>query len=355
MRPAYTLSENASLEARNGFRVPARAELFIDVRRNEGLDDLLNLPWLRSAPVLVLGEGSNTLFVDDVPGAVISVGALGRSILQRDADSTLLRVAAGERWNDVVQWSLGLGLAGLENLSLIPGTAGAAPIQNIGAYGTEVGEFIEHIEAWDRKSGASVRLDRVACAFGYRDSLFKREPERYLITAVELRLPHHHTPCIDYPGLPEELAAIGAGGQPRPTQIAEAIIRLRTRKLPDPNRLPNVGSFFRNPVLEATRALALQREFPELPVFSAGPDESLRKVSAAWLIEQDGWKGHRQGDAGVAAQHALVLVNHGRATGRDMLELAQAIATSVEARFGIALEPEVRIIGAQWPGHSSTA
>ena len=347
MSVAYTLSENTSLAARNGFRVPARAELFVDVRRPEGLEELFSLPYLRSAALLVLGEGSNTLIVGDVPGVVISVGALGRGIVSADGDSALVRVGAGEHWDDVVRWSLGQGLAGLENLALIPGTAGAAPIQNIGAYGVEAGEFIETVEAFDRSASRSVRLSRADCAFGYRDSVFKREPARWLVTALELRLPRQHEPRIAYPGLREELAALGAGEHPRPSQIAEAVTRLRTRKLPNPALLPNVGSFFRNPVLPVALACELQREHPALPVFPAG-DEALRKLSAAWLIERAGWKGHRDGDAGVAEQHALVLVNHGHASGADMLTLARRIAASVHERFGIALEPEARIIGATW-------
>lgn len=345
MSAAYHLTENASLAARNGFRVPARAELFVDVRRPEGLDELFAMPYLRSAPLLVLGEGSNTLIVGDVPGVVICVGALGRSIVSDDGDSMLVRVGAGEHWDDVVRWSLGLGLAGLENLALIPGTAGAAPIQNIGAYGTEAGEFIQTVDAFDRSLRRSVRLSRSKCEFGYRDSIFKRDPSRWLVTALELRLPRRHPPRIDYPGLREELAAIGAGDSPRPSQIAEAVTRLRTRKLPNPAILPNVGSFFRNPVVASEVAHQLQREHPHLPVFPAG-DDALCKLSAAWLIEHAGWKGHRDGDAGVAEQHALVLVNHGHASGAELLDLARRIAASVHERFGVLLEPEARIIGA---------
>lgn len=345
MSAAYHLAENASLIARNGFRVSARAELFVDVRRPEGLEELFALPWLRSAPLLVLGEGSNTLIVGDVPGVVVCVGALGRHLVSDDGDSVLLRVGAGEHWDDVVRWSLGLGLAGLENLALIPGTAGAAPIQNIGAYGTEAGEFIETVEAYDRTGQCSVRLSRNDCAFAYRDSLFKRDPARWLVTALELRLPRRHPARIDYPGLREELATLGAGDEPRPVQIAEAVTRLRTRKLPNPALLPNVGSFFRNPVVPAALARQLQHEHPALPVFPAGEDTQ-RKLSAAWLIEHTGWKGYREGDAGVAEQHALVLVNHGHASGEQLLDLARRIAASVHARFGVMLEPEARIIGA---------
>ncbi len=341
------LAENASLLARNGFRVAARAELFADVRHRDGLAELLAMPYLQRAPLLVLGEGSNTLIVGDVPGVVVSVGIMGRELLEEDAHGALLRVGAGERWDDVVRWSLGLGFAGLENLVLIPGSAGAAPIQNIGAYGTEVGEFVETVEAWDRKASTLVRLDREACAFGYRDSVFKREPSRWLVTAIELRLPRHQPPRIGYPGLPQELAALGAGETPRPSQIAEAVARLRTRKLPDPALLPNVGSFFRNPVVPEALASELARDLPELPVFAAH-DGGWRKLSAAWLIERAGWKGFREGDAGVSPQHALVLVNHGQASGAQMFDLAQRIAASVQERFGVALEPEARIVGARW-------
>lgn len=345
MSAGYTLSENAPLFSRNGFRVTSRAELFVDVRQPERLGELLSMPWFQTAPLLVLGEGSNTLLVGDVAGAVISINALGRTVLSDDGESVLVRVSAGEHWDDVVRWSIGLGLAGLENLALIPGTAGAAPIQNIGAYGTEVGEFIEAVETWDRTTQRSVRMSHADCAFGYRDSIFKQHPLRWFVTALELRLPRQHPARIGYPGLAEELRALGAGDDPRPAQIAEAVSRLRTRKLPNPDIHPNLGSFFRNPVIGAAQAEDLQRDEPGLPVFQTGND-SFRKLSAAWLIEHAGWKGHRDGDAGVSEQHALVLVNHGQASGADLLNLARRIAASVQQRFGVPLEPEVQIIGA---------
>lgn len=354
MTQAYHLAERVSLAGRNGFRTAARAELFVDVRRAEALPELLAMPYFRSAPLLVLGEGSNTLIVGDVPGAVVTIGVMERRVLASDERGVLLRAGAGERWDDVVAWSLALGCAGLENLVLIPGLAGAAPIQNIGAYGTEVGEFIETVEAWDRQADALVRLDRARCAFGYRDSLFKREPSRWLVTAVELRLPRQRAPRIDYPGLPQELAALGASEPPRPVQIAEAVSRLRTRKLPNPALTPNVGSFFRNPAVPQAQAQALQREFPALPVWPLADGEQA-KLSAAWLIEHAGWKGVREGDAGVSAQHALVLVNYGQASGAQMFELAQRIAESVLERFGVWLEPEARIVGARWPQSRETA
>lgn len=344
--PNYQIRENASLEARNGFRVAARTAMLAEVRRGEGAAELMAMPYFRNAPLLVLGDGSNTLFATDWPGVVLCIGTLGRRVLQEDGESGLLRAEAGERWDDVVRWSLGLGFCGLENLSLIPGTVGAAPIQNIGAYGTEVGEFVETVEAFDRNIGDIVRLSRADCAFGYRDSVFKRDPSRYLVLAVELRLPRKRPLRIDYPGLPEELAALGVE-TPRASHVAEAVSRLRTRKLPNPEIEPNVGSFFRNPTLDAETAEAMAKAHPGLPVFPAW-EPGFRKLSAAWLIEQSGWKGYREGDAGVSDMHALVLVNRGRATGAQLLDLARRIGSSVRERFGVTLEPEARIVGAEF-------
>ena len=345
MSAAFELAENAPLAGRNGFRLHARAELLADVRRAEGLAELFDFPYVRSNPVLLLGEGSNVLLTGDVAGVVVSLNALiGRRVLRDDGDSVLVRAEAGERWDDLVRWSVGQGFCGLENLSLIPGTVGAAPIQNIGAYGTEVGEFVETVEAWDREARCLVRLGHALCGFAYRDSVFKRFPARWVVTAVELRLPRQRTLRYDYPGLPEELQAMGVD-TPRVAHVAEAVARLRTRKLPNPALLPNVGSFFKNPIVDAALADTLQRDEPALPVFP-GADAATRKLSAAWLIERCGWKGHRDGDAGVAAQHALVLVNHGNATGAQLLDLARRIVASVRERFGVTLEPEARIIGA---------
>ncbi len=341
----YTLLERAPLDARSTFRVAARAELLADVRTPEGLAELLAFPYVRAQPLLVIGEGSNLLFVGEVPGVVVSLAATGIRVLDDDGDRATFRVEAGERWDDFVRWSVGRGFHGLENLALIPGSIGACPIQNIGAYGTDVAEFIVAVEAHDRRLGQRVRLAAAECAFGYRDSAFKRDPERWVITAVEFALDRSRPLRLDYAGVPEAVAELGVD-RPRPVHVAEAISRLRTRKLPNPALLGNAGSFFKNPAIDATRAAELGRDFPGLPVF--GHTGGTAKLSAAWMIEHCGWKGHREGDAGVAGQHALVLVNHGRASGADILDLARRIATSVHARFGVALEPEVRIVGATW-------
>ncbi|MBS0192880.1 MAG: UDP-N-acetylmuramate dehydrogenase [Proteobacteria bacterium] len=340
------LLENAPLVSRNTLRVAARAELLAEVRGRAALDELLGYAGVRSGPLLVLGQGSNLLLAGDPQGLVVQLDLRGISILHEDADSALVRAEAGVGWNDFVHWTLGRRLEGLENLALIPGHVGAAPVQNIGAYGVEVGEFIATVEVFDRASGQMCRLDRAACGFAYRDSVFKREPERWIVLAVEFRLPRRHALRTDYAGIGEELSAMGIDA-PRAAHVAEAVIRLRTRKLPDPAQIGNAGSFFKNPQVETAAAEALRAEHPQLPVYPAA-DPTQRKLSAAWMIQTCGWKGHRDGDAGISERHALVLVNHGHATGAQLLDLARRVAASVYQRFGVAIEPEPRIIGATW-------
>jgi UDP-N-acetylmuramate dehydrogenase len=341
----YQLAEDVSLEGRNTFRVPARAAVMADVSRSEGLAELFDFAMLREGPVMMLGEGSNLLFAGDFPGVVVCMATAKVSILEDDGAHALVRAEAGANWNDFVGWTLARGLSGLENMALIPGTVGASPIQNIGAYGVEVREFIETVEAFHRGTQQLKRIANADCGFGYRDSMFKAALADWAITAVEFRLPRQRELRLDYAGVKEELAAMGVEA-PRAAHVAEAISRIRTRKLPNPPLIGNAGSFFKNPVLPLAQAEALRGAHPGLPLF--GNDATLRKLSAAWLIEQAGWKGYREGDAGISAQHALVLVNHGRATGRQLLSLAHRVAGSVREKFGVALEPEPRIIGARW-------
>ncbi len=341
------LTENAPLDARNTFRVPARAPLFAEIRDRSALEALFE-NWQLHSDMLVLGEGSNLLFAGDAPGLVTTIALCEITILEQDGQSALVRVDAGVRWNDLVHWTLAQGLEGLENLALIPGLVGAAPIQNIGAYGSEVGEFIETVEAFDMVWSYLHRIDNGACKFGYRDSIFKQQKDSWIVTAVEFRLPREHELRLDYAGIREELAAMGVDA-PRAVHVAEAVTRLRTRKLPNPALIGNAGSFFKNPQVAADVAAALKADHAALPVFPAS-DPNLRKLSAAWMIEASGWKGHRDGDAGVSAQHALVLVNHGHATGAQMLDLARRVVASVHDKFGVMLEPEPRIIGARFDG-----
>ncbi len=346
MNRGYRLFERAPLTARNTFRVPATAALLAEVDDAAALPALLASAEVHGRDLLVLGEGSNLLLVDDVPGLVLSLRASAVRVLENDGDATLLRVDAGMDWDALVRRTLALGLGGLENLALIPGTVGAAPIQNIGAYGAEIGESIECVETLDRERMAFVRLSRDDCGFAYRDSAFKREPERWIVTAVELRLRRSAPLRLDYAGIREELAAMHIDA-PRAVDVAEAVTRLRRRKLPDPAVIGNAGSFFKNPIVDGARAEALRAAHPALPVFPAG-DRTRRKLSAAWLIDACGWKGHRDGDVGVSEKHALVLVNHGAASGAQLLALARRIADSVRERFAVALEPEPRIVGARW-------
>jgi len=337
----YTLIENASLLQRNTLRVDARAKLLAEIRDASKLPELLDFPALRASRLLVLGEGSNILLTGDVDGTVLAMETRGVHV-EQEGDLTRIAVAAGERWDDFVRWTLGQGFAGLENLILIPGTVGAAPIQNIGAYGTEVAEFIESVEAWDRIERRVVTLDRAACAFGYRDSLFKHEPDRFIVTAVRFALPRQHALRLDYSGIREELDRMGVSN-PAPFHVAEAVVHLRTRKLPDPAVIGNAGSFFKNPVVDAALGETLKRTYPELVAWP-GKDGHW-KLSAAWLIETAGFKGMREGDAGISNRHALVLVNHGKASGQALWAFAQRVIDGVHARFGVRLEPEPMVIG----------
>ena len=344
--PAWTLTENASLKALNTFHVEASAAQLLELHDPSLLPDVLALPQVADAPLLVLGSGSNVLLAGNVEGTVLVFANRSIEILEHRADHTVVRAGAGVSWHGLVMWSLQNGLSGLENLALIPGTAGASPIQNIGAYGVQVDEFIQAVEAWDREAAAWVRLDPEACQFGYRDSVFKQMPERYLITAIELRLPLLHALRLGYAGINEEMQAMGVE-LPVAADVANAVINIRRRKLPDPDVLGNAGSFFKNPVLPLEQVDVLLQHFPDLPVYPADQD-TRRKLSAAWMIEACGWKGYRDGDAGVSPHHALVLVNHGTATGEQLLALARQISASVLEKFGVPIEPEPRLIGAQW-------
>ncbi len=345
----YRLIENARLDARNTFGVPARAPLLVEVGNSTALPELFGYSMLRDGPLLVLGGGSNLLFAGDPEGAVLTLGAQKIDIIKDDDECAIVRADAGVDWHALVLWTLGHGLAGLENLALIPGTVGAAPIQNIGAYGAEVRETVHVVEAFERNNSTVQRLDHDACAFAYRDSVFKRQPDRYIVTAVEFALSRTPKLKLDYAGLSDEMLAMGIDvtSSVRPSQVAEAVCRVRRRKLPDPAVLGNAGSFFKNPIVPSAQADALKHANPALPVFDVS-DADTHKLSAAWLIDACGWKGHRDGNVGVADSHALVLVNHGGATGAQLLALARRIAASVQERFGVALEPEPRIIGATW-------
>jgi UDP-N-acetylmuramate dehydrogenase len=329
---------NADLAALSTFRLPARAaELLV-------LEDPAQLPELppHGARDLVLGGGSNTLFVGDVTGRII-LNRLRGLAFEPAGEEVLVTAAAGEDWHQLVRECMNRGLHGLENLAMIPGSVGAAPMQNIGAYGVELAHRFERLTAWDRTHREMVTMDRQACAFGYRDSRFKSlEPDRYLVTSVTLRLSRRFKPETRYASLHEKLSSAGIE-HPSPRQLAAAVMRLRRHRLPDPARLPNAGSFFKNPIVGCKQAESLLAAHPDLPNWPMA--DGRIKLGAGRMIEKLGWKGKFVGDAGVYAHHALVLINRGRATATDLLGLVEAIQASVEREFGLRLEPEPRLVG----------
>jgi UDP-N-acetylmuramate dehydrogenase len=329
------LVADADLQPLNTFGLPGRARWLAGVGGEAELRELMARPeW--AAPRLILGGGSNLVLTGDFDGLVLKVAVPGRRLAGEEAEAWLVEAGAGECWHDFVRWTLNEGWGGLENLSLIPGTVGAAPVQNIGAYGLELAERFAWLEAVDLANGAVVRLDGAACCFGYRDSLFKQEGAgRYLILRVVFRLPKAWRPVVGYADVAKELAGIAA---PNATQISDAVIAIRRRKLPDPLEIGNAGSFFKNPVVSAAAHARLLAAHPGLPSYPQA--DGAVKLAAGWLIDQCGWKGRALGPVGTHPNQALVLVNRGGATGTDVRRLAEAIWADVRARFGVELEAE---------------
>ena len=297
----------------------------------------------REMAVIPLGAGSNVVIAGELQALVLRQQTRGIRLLEDDGDGVLLRVGAGESWHRLVQWTLQQGLYGLENLALIPGTVGAAPIQNIGAYGVELAASVVTVHALHIDDGEAVTLSNRQCAFGYRDSIFKRElRDTVVITAVDLRLARTPALSIDYPVLAAALASRELAAL-TPLDVFDAVVAIRRARLPDPAEEPNVGSFFKNPFIDQPLAEALASRYPGIPLFPTG--EGRVKTSAAWLIDYCGWKGKRLGSFGVHPSHALVLVNYGSGSGRELLALAGDIAASVEKTFAVSLEIEPRIYG----------
>jgi len=320
----------------NTFGLPARA------RYLGRLADLNELALWRADPALsalpwrVLGGGSNLLLSGDLDALVIKVELMGKSLIAEDDEAWLVRAAAGENWHDFVMWTLESGWGGLENLALIPGTVGAAPVQNIGAYGAEAGDYLDSLRAIDLDSGQTRVFSRAECDFAYRDSIFKHAPERWLICEVTFRLPKRHRPHTAYGEIEKELAALG--GSVTPAKVAQAVIQVRMRKLPDPAVLGNAGSFFKNPIVPAAQRDALLAAHPTLVSYAQA--DGRYKLAAGWLIEKAGWKGKRLGAVGMYEQQALVMVNHGGATGAEVHALMAAVQEAVLAQFSVTLEAE---------------
>ena len=335
------VERDANLARHNTLALPSRAALLARITAPAQLNALIDTGSLRRTRRFVLGGGSNLVLSGDFDGLVLHMSIPGRELVGEDADAWYVRAGAGEDWHDFVGWTLAQGWAGLENLSLIPGTVGAAPIQNIGAYGLEVAERFHSLTAYDMERGEFVCLDLAACRFGYRDSVFKQEgwhlDGRFVITDVTFRLPKQWRPITRYADIAAELASQEIA-TPNASQIADAVISVRQRKLPDPAQIPNTGSFFHNPVVDAVVADRLLVTHPGLPNY---PQVDGRvKLAAGWLIEQVGWKGRDLGPVGMYEKQALVLVNRGGATGRDVLALMHAVQFDVRAKFGVELLPE---------------
>ena len=335
------VEREANLASRNTLALPAHAALYARIASVEQLRALADFYAPGERRIFILGGGSNLVLTGDFDGLVLHMAISGRELAAEDADAWYVRAGAGETWHEFVLWTLAQGWPGLENLALIPGTVGAAPIQNIGAYGLEVAERFHALTAFDMQTREFIRFDRAACRFGYRDSVFKQEgwhlDGRFVVTDVTFRLPRAWAPLTRYADIAAELSAQGIVA-PDARQIAEVVVAVRQRKLPDPARLPNTGSFFHNPVVAPRTADRLAAEHSSLPRY---PQSDGRvKLAAGWLIEQAGWKGRNLGPVGMYEKQALVLVNHGGATGADVLALMQAVQRDVTEKFGVELTPE---------------
>lgn len=335
------LKEHLSLKPFNTFGVDVCAQLFAEAHDEAHVREALALAAQRALPLLVIGGGSNLLLTKDVEALVLRMASLGRRILSDDDQRVVVEAEAGEPWHPFVLWTLEQGLVGLENLSLIPGTVGAAPMQNIGAYGVEIKDVFAGLTALDRETGEVRDFALEDCAFGYRDSLFKQQPGRWLILRVRFVLQRHSTLHLDYGPIRQRLEAQGVQA-PTALDVSRAVCDIRSEKLPDPARLGNAGSFFKNPLVAASLAERLRAEHPDLVAYPAANEQV--KLAAGWLIERAGWKGFRDGDAGVHAHQALVLVNYGQATGSQLLSLARRIQADITTKFGVTLEIEPNVL-----------
>jgi UDP-N-acetylmuramate dehydrogenase len=336
------IERSVNLRTLNAFGLPATAQTLVRVTDDATVRRVLGHPELGRAPKFVLGGGSNVVFTRDVDSVVLKVEVMGRRLVEERPDAWIIEAGGGENWHDFVAWTLDQGFPGLENLALIPGTVGAAPVQNIGAYGVELKDRFESLDAVDLVTGRSVRLDAGICHFGYRDSVFKRGlAGKSVITRVRFRLPRPWAPVVGYLDLERKMHETGVAS-PDARQVFDWVCAIRRAKLPDPALIGNVGSFFKNPVVSADQCRDIIGRDPEI-VHYPMPDGSV-KLAAGWLIDACGWKGKTIGRAGVYEKQALVLVNRGGASGAEVVTLARAIQESVYGRFGIRLEPEPVVV-----------
>jgi UDP-N-acetylmuramate dehydrogenase len=330
---------NLSLESRNTFGLPAIAELAYDITSPDQLPGLMADILNQGGAWRVLGGGSNVVLPNTLSGTTLLMSIFGKEIIDSNDHFTAVAVGAGENWHDFVAWTLEHNLPGLENLGLIPGTVGAAPIQNIGAYGAEVADYLACVEVFDYKEQAFVTLSQADCHFAYRDSYFKQNPGRFIVTKVVFNIPKAWTPRLTYADLAKRFSDHSS---PSAQEIFTAVCNIRQSKLPDPKIIGNAGSFFQNPIIDATQHEILLAHHPSLVSYPDTP--RTQKLAAGWLIDQCGFKGYRSGPAGVYEKQALVLVNHGGARANDILELASAIQKKVKERFGVELQIEPNIL-----------
>ena len=339
--------KNYDLTKLNTFGISVYAKFFVQVRNEKDLKELFNSAEFKNNKKVFLGGGSNVLFTKDFDGIVVLNKMKGIEILREDEKNVLIRAFGGEIWHDLVIFAVEHGYWGIENLSLIPGTVGAAPMQNIGAYGAEIKDVLLNVEAYSTNDGIKKVFKKEECAFGYRDSVFKNKlKDKYFISAITLKLGKTENKNLEYKVLTEHIKKNKIEVKSS-KDISEAVVAIRKSKLPDPAVIGNAGSFFKNVFLEKNVALEFLSKYPDAPHFE---EDGFTKIPAAWLIEQCGpidgksWKGYKLGNAGVHERQALVLVNHGNATGREIVDLANKIIKSVEEKFGLTLVPEVNLI-----------
>lgn len=336
----YNIQQNIDLSPFNTFGIHARAGYFSAIHSTAHLQMLLQDPKWHTIPKFILGGGSNILFTKDFDGLVIKNEIKGIEKVSEDADHVWLKVGAGENWHEFVLYCIANGYGGVENLSLIPGTIGAAPIQNIGAYGVELKDVFHELEAVQISDGKIKLFNHDDCQFGYRESVFKSIcKNQFVITSVTLCLDKNPIFNVSYDALHKVLKDT----QLSLKTVSDAVIQIRSSKLPDPKEIGNAGSFFKNPIIPEVQFIELKKQFPSIAHFATESSE-FTKISAGWLIEQCGWKGKRIGDIGVYDKQALVIVNFGAGTGADILDLVQQIQNSVLKKFGVRLTPEVNIV-----------
>ncbi|MEZ4936409.1 MAG: UDP-N-acetylmuramate dehydrogenase [Crocinitomicaceae bacterium] len=335
--------ENNSLKSYNTFGLDVQCKSIQPFTKTEDLDALFETIRSTNTSYLILGGGSNVLFTKDFEGIVLKNEIKGTQVIQEDESSVIVEAGGGEVWHEFVLWTIEMNYGGLENLSLIPGSVGAAPMQNIGAYGVEIKDVFDSLDAYEIASGKVHSFDLTSCEFGYRESVFKGKlKNKYVITKVRFKLSKagNHKLNTSYGMINEELQKQGIA-EPNIQQISEAVMTIRRSKLPDPKEIGNSGSFFKNPILPNSQIEKLKSEFPDIPVYPV--DENHSKTAAGWLIDQAGWKGYREGDFGVHEKQALVLVNYGLAKGKQIYNLSEKIILSIKEKFGIELEREVNI------------